>query len=325
MTLLTRAKISLYLVVGVSLLFLCCFDIKLPLITRYGIRDENHNGYLLGSIQEHYGEGELSHQQTQEFSNGDPVITQGYTNGEQHVSDVHVMEYSIPKVTKTLEEKKNIHSSYLMQYQPDHFVINYSLTLPMPQVTLPIYELIKQQWMADLRKYLYKIPPNAIISIVSSSSSYLNLLLNWLISATIETNPPLSNILVLSIDQSLHEILVRHNITSIYIDFRGLFYPKMVSILQKKHKVAFRIVMVMRLTVMRILNHWGYDVANYDVDAIIINNPEYLYYKVFNSSNVIGSRGKFPEFVRRIFGITLCAGAFMIKSTTGSGIKAIAL
>ena len=79
-------------------------------------------------------------------------------------------------------------------------------------------------------------------------------------------------------------------------------------------------VMVMRLTVMRLLNHWGYDAANYDTDALILKNPEQLFYDDLESSDLIGSRG-YSSVVKDVLGLALCAGVFMIKSTLGAGKK----
>ena len=77
---------------------------------------------------------------------------------------------------------------------------------------------------------------------------------------------------------------------------------------------------------MRFLNHWGYDVANYDVDAIVARNPEPLYYDTFKESGVIGSHGHFPSRIQDIWGgSTMCAGAFMVKSGPETGESAISI
>ena len=219
-------------------------------------------------------------------------------------------------------DMNDLHSSYLMKFQPDHFVIRDGFSLPLPRITLPIHNLITKQWMADLRNYLYKIPPNSTgspISIASSDSNYENVLINWLISATVNVHPPLSHILILSLDKPLHERLLNHGFDSVHVDAKDLFASNMLSKIQHSDRLAFYVVMVLRLTVMRLLNHWGYDAANYDTDAIILRNPELLYYSDFNSSDVIGSRGRFPESVKDVFGLTLCAGVFMVKSTHQTG------
>ena len=70
---------------------------------------------------------------------------------------------------------------------------------------------------------------------------------------------------------------------------------------------------------MRLLNHWGYDAANYDSDAIILKNPEVLFYEEFSDSHLVASRGRFPDSANEKFGLTMCAGMFMIKSSPETG------
>ena len=199
-----------------------------------------------------------------------------------------------------------------MSRVPDQFVIEDDFTLPMEEYTLPIKKLIKKQWMVDLQDYLHKIPPGSLISIASGDSSYENVLLNWLISATVNTYPPLSHILILSLDRPLHKTLVDHGFDSLYVGYKDLLASNLHS---ENHKrpLAFYKVMVTRLTVMRLMNHWGYDTANYDTDAIILKNPEHLYYRDFKSSDLIGSKAAVPN-------LSMCAGVFMTKSTPRIGI-----
>ena len=219
-----------------------------------------------------------------------------------------------------LADNRNSISSH-SSHQLDHFIIREGFTLPMPQLTLPIHNLIKQQWMKELKRFLHTILPHTSspISIASSDSKYKEMLLNWLISATIKVKPPLSHVLVLSLDQQLHRMLVERGLDSLYVNPSSLLSLEVLTQFQSRRHMAFRVVMVLRLTVMRLMNHWGYDTANYDIDAIMLHNPEKLYYTELSKSDLIGSQGKFPESVKNVFGITLCAGVFMIKSTPETG------
>ena len=173
--------------------------------------------------------------------------------------------------------------------------------------------------MADLRDYLYEINPNGSspINIVSSDFKYKDVLLNWLVSATIKTQPPLRHILVLSLDQPLHTLLIKRGIHTLYMNPQALVRPEFIKYL--KHSPSRKGFMIERIVVMRLMNHWGYDVANYDADAIILRNTTQLYYTKFNNSDLVGSKGSYPGEIRDIFGLTMCAGAFMIKSTPNTG------
>ena len=209
--------------------------------------------------------------------------------------------------------------SYLKQCQPSHFEIKRNFILPFPETTISVYKLLCLDWMDDLRTFLTNISNSrSVISLVSANTAFEEMLLNWLISATIKTSKSISNILVLALDSSLHKLLQNHRINSVFINSSELLRPKKLNLLAQQ-KSSFYLAMIARMTVMRLLNHWGYDVANYDADAVIFRNPEELYYGTFNSSDLIGSIGKFPEEVYKALGLTLCAGVFMIRSTNNTG------
>ena len=71
---------------------------------------------------------------------------------------------------------------------------------------------------------------------------------------------------------------------------------------------------------MRLVNHWGFDAANYDTDAIILKNPEPLYYKQYQDSDFIGSYGHSPLDIKQEWGIAICIGAMMIRSSNNTGM-----
>ena len=70
---------------------------------------------------------------------------------------------------------------------------------------------------------------------------------------------------------------------------------------------------------MRLVNYWGFDVANYDTDAIVLRNPEPLYYEQYRDSDFIGSYGHFPPDIKQEWGIAVCTGAVMIRSSICTG------
>lgn len=203
--------------------------------------------------------------------------------------------------------------------QPHQFIIRDGFTLPFPKQTLSIRDLIRQRWMEDLQSYLHTVSPNSLVSIVAADSTLKDMLINWLVSAVVRSNHRLSQTLVLSLDQPLYQTLTEHGINTVYMDPKELLGHDISSNSNAKRGKMFKMAMISKVTVMRLMNHWGYDVASYDIDAIILKNPEQLYYLEFKSSDMIGSRGTYPSKVRKLFGVTLCAGAFMIKSTPKTG------
>ena len=176
------------------------------------------------------------------------------------------------------------------------FSISESLILPAPSVTLPRKELLQQQWVNDLQQILLKMPQGlqAPVSVVSVDYKFRGVLMNWLIAAMTQACPPLrsTHIVIFSIDKSICKLLRQQSVNCIFVAPKAFLTQMAVTHLTYKN-VAFSEVMVLRLTVMRLMNHWGYDTANYDTDAIILKSPESLYLN-YLKSHLIGSHGGFP-------------------------------
>ena len=197
---------------------------------------------------------------------------------------------------------------------------SFDFNLPVPFATLPLGQLLQVQWMQELRHYLNAITPDSgPVTIVSSDYSYREILLNWLISALVRVDRPLSNVLVLSLDSSLHTLLQGKGFACIHVPPEQLLRSIVINRLALTGHVAFTQVHILRLTVMRLINHWGFDVANYDTDAIILKNPEPLYYKQYQDSDFIGSYGHSPMDIKQEWGIAICIGAVMIRSSNNTG------
>ena len=186
-----------------------------------------------------------------------------------------------------------------------------SLTLPFPKTTLSVKKILQQQWVGDLKEILAEISPGSPpVHIIAGNYEYREVLLNWLISAKVRVNPPLRNIIVLSIDSPLCDLLNKRNITCVYAHWKEYLVKELPS--------PFAAILVLRITVIRLLNYWGYDAANIDTDALILKNPEPLYQK-FNESDLLASRSRAPPALARKWGVTICAGVFMVRSTQNSG------
>ena len=185
------------------------------------------------------------------------------------------------------------------------------LTLPFPSNTFSAMKLLQQQWVDDLRHILSEIPlESPPVHIVAGNYAYRELVLNWLITAKIKVTPPLSNIIVLSIDKALCNLLNKSNIKCLFVDRKAY--------LTEKIRQDFRSILILRLTVIRLLNYWGYDAANIDADAIMLKNPEPLYER-YKESDMVAGRGTYPSPLGREWGATICGGTFMIRSTPNTG------
>ena len=79
----------------------------------------------------------------------------------------------------------------------------------------------------------------------------------------------------------------------------------------------YRALLVRNLMIM-LLTDWGYDVAVFDPDAFILQDPMEMYQKIVQETHahVIGQRGNMPAELRNQWGFTLCAGAMYYRSST---------
>ena len=192
------------------------------------------------------------------------------------------------------------------------------LTLPFPQTTLSTMMLLRQEWVGNLRKTMSEISPNSPpVHIIVGNYEYREVVLNWLITATIRVSPPMTNIIILSIDTELCSLLNARKIRCIYVNSKSVISSE-VKI--SAHTKKFRLILALRLTAIRLLNYWGYDAANIDTDAIILKNPETLY-REFKNSDLLAGRGIYPFVLGKRWNGTICGGTFMIRSNANSGKK----
>lgn len=165
-------------------------------------------------------------------------------------------------------------------------------------------------WVANLKYFLrYKVDTKWPVTLVTSDSNFQEVLLNWIISATLGTDKPLQNTLIISLNTSLHEALLERGIASLNVPPSTLVNLSDVI----SAKMDRKYVEAVRIIVMRLVNHWGFDVAMYDADAIILSNPNELY-RMYSSSDVIAATGHTPTYLYSVWGVTLCMGAVMVRS-----------
>ena len=183
--------------------------------------------------------------------------------------------------------------------------------MPCPGVYRPTNEIATAVWMKPLLRILSSFEGRQV-ALVIADDAYRDVLLNWLISARIVSLPPLENIVVVCLDQKLYSLLQLKEIPSIIAPFN--------SVLNTKHhfRRSFELIMMMRLGFMRIINRLGYDCAMYDIDAIILRNPQPLY-DMWDGVDIVGSRGELPKELWRRWGVAICIGAVFIRSNTRTG------
>jgi len=216
----------------------------------------------------------------------------------------------------------NVHSldhHTLKQVKPHtnfNFTIKSLFSLPVHMnYTWTLKKVLQSSWVSQLQTFASDIGSlNSPINLIASDFIQRHLVLNWLITAQLMTKEPLQNILVISIDSALNHLLESHGIPSIYVPPQTI-----LKSIPNKHDLGFPLQMV-RLTVMRLLCHWGVDVAHYDPEAVILKNPHKLYNRQ-QQADVIGSFASFPAHHFEMWQAALCVGSWMVRSTPATGIQ----
>ena len=185
-----------------------------------------------------------------------------------------------------------------------------SMGLPLPHLLVTPETIFETQWAPELWRHLSELDTK-YVSLCIGNSAYIESIVNWLIAALVITQPPLDNVLVISLDTELHEFLQEHDINSVYVDINSTF--------RKESGNRFWLT---RLVLFRLINHWGYTVATYDSDAIPVKNPQTLFAK-FEDSNVVGSRGVHPPRLSKKWkSATMCMGMTLFKASKPTGMTA---
>ena len=175
-------------------------------------------------------------------------------------------------------------------------------------------ELQKTQWVATLHEYLQtlnkSISPH--VNIVFGDHAHGRLVLNWITSALKILQPPLHNVMVLSLDHLLCDSLTNRSfpLTCIAVPAESIFTTNATN--------EYRVGVMVRFPVLRLINYWGYDVASYDSDAVLLHNPQVLYTER-PSTDFFSGAGTYPNDVSKRWGFTLCAGSLMLRASPAVG------
>ena len=176
------------------------------------------------------------------------------------------------------------------------------------QITLSLEEIERSQWVASLRRHLASLAGQKVINLVSSNSQYQDVLLNWLISAVVRSRLDLKSILVISMDLPLHMRLTNRGIPTVFVPLYRLIRR------DTNFTKPFDRVMMLRLSVMSLISHWGFDVHNYDTDAVLLRDPQPLY-DHFPAVDIIGSVGKIPTNLWEKWNVTICIGVVIFRAS----------
>ena len=187
--------------------------------------------------------------------------------------------------------------------------ISIESTMPFKKFTLPAAEILRQNWTNQIQDFLRSCSRSSPVTVVAANYLYRDVVINWLIAARVKVEPPLENILVVSFDSPLQELMQHVGIQSVGVFFDSLF---------SNGQYSYKKLLMARVIIVRLINYWGYDVAHYDTDAIVLKNPLPLFNK-HADSDVVGSTGTFPFDLGKKWGFTLCMGMIFFRCTPQTG------
>ena len=194
------------------------------------------------------------------------------------------------------------------------FSVRPPFSLPDPNCR-PVEQVLSSDWVCHLQRFLNSTSPESkLINVIVSNSNYQEVVLNWLIAALVKNKEPLINVLVISLDNSLHQTLTQRNISSILVDPSSVVYGTPADYIP-----TYPLKMT-RMTVIRLISHWGFDVANYDPDAVVLKNPE-LFYDQAPTAHIIGGFGVYPPYQHQLWGASLCVGSWLVRSSNLTGMS----
>ena len=175
-------------------------------------------------------------------------------------------------------------------------------------------DLQKAQWVAKLYNFLQTLNKSVSshVNVVFGDYNHRRLVLNWITSALTILQPPLHNVMILSLDHLLCNFLMSRS-----LPLTCIAVP-VDSILTINASDKWILGLMARFPVLRLINYWGYDVAAYDSDAVLLHNPQTLYAER-PSTNVFSGAGTYPINVSKQWGFTLCAGTVMLRVSPAVG------
>ena len=204
--------------------------------------------------------------------------------------------------------------------------INKEVKVPLLPESLPyaaclksVHDIQQASWTIQLYVFLksfnHSISPH--VNMVFGDSHHMDLILNWIIAAHLRLNPPLHNIMVLSVDQPLCDFLASKRLQVVCIAV------PIESILACTENTSYEQVIKARLMVLRVINFWGYDIASYDSDAILHRNPQHLFDKN-PDVQVFGGASYVPQRFADFWGVdrfAVCGGTLIVRSHPSTGMQ----
>ena len=219
-------------------------------------------------------------------------------------------------LTETVSSSPQVTSPQQKRYRtsfPEHNA------LPHHEYLKGSEELKNTTWVADLHDYLMTLNRNVSphVNLVFADYKHRMLVANWVVAATLKVKPPLHNVLVLSLDKLLCDYLANTAYMTYPLNMTCIATP-LSTILYSKGRESWTTSMMIRSIILRLINYWGYDVATYDSDAVVLKNPQTLFDNY--THDILSSASWWPDSQAKPWGFTLCAGAILYRASSATGL-----
>ena len=194
---------------------------------------------------------------------------------------------------------------------------------PLPAIeTMPFRDYLKNEeefkeakWQKTLHDHLLTLN-ETYVNMVNGDYEHRVIVENWIVAAVTVLRPPLKNVLIMSLDHKLCDFLANSSHTG-HLPIT-CFVTSVDSVLTANASQEWIIRTMVRPITVRLINYWGYDVATYDSDAVVLKNPQDLYQK-YQSTHLLSSASVWPKNLAEPWGFTLCTGAVLFKASSEMG------
>ena len=227
-----------------------------------------------------------------------------------------VMSINRPEPTPVISHVAAHHegiSKLVVPLLPEHHL------MPNSKYLIKREELQNKEWVIKLHNYLSALDKSVSpqVNTVFGDYNHSRLVLNWITAAVNVIQPPLHNVLVLSLDNLLCDLLANRTlpVACVAVAKNTIFNINILNNIKNTWTKG----MMVRQVILRVINYWGYDVASYDSDAVLLKNPQVLYDERPHI-HLFSSAGTYPFQLAKEWGFTLCAGTLMLKASPAIGI-----
>ena len=192
------------------------------------------------------------------------------------------------------------------------------ILFPYPNLTFTASKMLRSPWVVNMKRKLDEAKLSKQLTFVMVSPDYFSMLLNWMVHAKLHAASVLNNLIVVCADEKSHNTLTKKGVLSVVI--------KTTDVVKRQLDIdepIFHARVVVRLTVLRLLNYWGFDVFQMDIDALLVNNIQPIF-EHFSDADIIASivekSNCVPSAAFKAWKFCICTGAVLIRSNPNTGI-----